>query len=100
MPGTELDRKITEKRRLAILRFLQDEPDLRMSVNLLQLALETYLINVNSDDIAADTDFLRKAGLVTLEHIGSMPALRLTQAGRETGRGTRKVEGVQKPPLD
>lgn len=100
MPNTELERKIIEKRRLATLCFLEDEPDLRMSVNLLQLALETYLINVNSDDIAADTDFLRKAGLVTLEHIGSMPALRLTQAGRETAKGTRKVGGVQKPPLD
>ncbi len=96
----ELTRKITEKRRLATLRFLNSEPDLRMAVNLLQLALEMYLLNVNSDDITADADFLRKAGLVTLEHIGSMPALKLTQAGRETAKGTRKVEGVQPPPLD
>lgn len=100
MGNAELKKKIMEKRRLAVLFFLEDEPDLRMSVSLLQLALETYLLRVNSDDIAADTDFLRKAGLVTLEHIGSMPALKLTQAGRETARGTRKVEGVQPPPLD
>lgn len=101
MGNAELKKKITEKRRLAILYFLQDEPDLRMSVNLLQLALETYLIKgVNSDEIATDTDYLRQAGLVTLEHIGSMPALKLTQAGRETAKGTRNVEGVQSPPLD
>lgn len=98
--SAELEKKITEKRRLAILAFLATEPDLRMSVTLLQLALEMSLLRVNSDDIADDTDFLRKAGLVTLEHIGSMPALRLTQAGRETAKGTRKVEGVQSPPLD
>lgn len=98
--NAELEKKITEKRRLAILAFLEDEPDLRMSVTLVQLALESYLLRVNSDDIAADTDFLRKAGLVTLEHIGSLPALRLTQTGRETAKGTRRVAGVQKPPLD
>ncbi|MCL1939551.1 MAG: hypothetical protein FWG04_02685 [Desulfovibrionaceae bacterium] len=97
----EQEKKIAEKRRLAILSFLEDEPDLRMGSHLLQLALEAYLIKgVNSDEITADTDFLRKAGLLTLEHIGSMPALRLTQAGRETAKGTRKVAGVQKPPLD
>lgn len=101
MGNTELERKIMEKRRLAMLIFLADEPDLRMSVNLLQLALEAYFLKgLNSDDIAADTDFLRKAGLATLEHIGHMPALRLTQAGRETAKGARKVEGVQAPPLD
>ena len=100
MHNAEREKRITEKRRLAILIFLRDEPDLRMSVNLLQLALESYLLNVNSDDIAADTDFLRKTGLVTLEHIGHLPALKLTQAGRETAKGSRKVEGVQFPPLD
>lgn len=100
MHSAELEEKITEKRRLAILLFLEDEPDLRMSVKILQLALESCLLRVNSDDIASDTDFLRKAGLVTLEHIGSMPALRLTQAGRETAKGSRRVAGVQKPPLD
>lgn len=100
MHNTELEKKITERRRLAILGFLAGEPDLRMSVALIQLALESYLLRVNSDDIADDTDFLRRVGLVTLEHIGSMPALRLTQAGRETAKGSRKVEGVQSPPLD
>lgn len=100
MSNAELERKITERRRLLILNFLGSEPDLRMSVSLLQLALESSLLRINSDDIAADTDFLRKAGLVTLEHIGSMPALRLTQAGRETAKGSRSVPGVQKPPLD
>lgn len=100
MDNAEREKRITEKRRLAILAFLAEEPDLRMSVNLIQLALETYLLRVNSDDIASDTDFLRCAGLVTLEHIGSLPALRLTQAGRETAKGSRRVAGVQKPPLD
>lgn len=96
----ELETKITAKRRLALLCFLADEPDLRMSVRLLQMALETCLLTVTSDDLATDTDFLRSAGLVTLEHIGSLPALRLTGAGRETARGVRRVDGVQKPPLD
>ncbi len=96
----ELAQKMTEKRRLAILVFLLDEPDQCMTSSLLQLALETYLLRVNSDDIAADADFLRKAGLITMAHIGSMPAFRLTGAGRETAKGTRRVEGVQFPPLD
>lgn len=100
MSSAELERKITEKRRLAFLTFLQDEPDMCMSASLLQLALETYLIRVNSDDTAADADFLRTAGLITMTHIGSIPAYRLTGAGRETAKGTRKVEGVQRPPLD
>lgn len=95
-----LIQKLVEKRRLATLLFLADEPDLCLSVNLLQVSLESYLKHVNSDDIAADTDFLRLAGLVTLEHIGPRPALRLTQAGRETARGTRRVQGVQPLPLD
>ena len=92
--------RLVEKRRLAIILFLADESDLRMSTSLLQMALESSLFKVNSDDVTQDIDFLRKCGLATLEHIGHLPAVKLTEAGREAAKGTRKVLGVQAPPLD
>ena len=96
----EFQLKLTARRRLAVLYFIREEPDRIMSQSLLHIALETYLYQENSDVLTRDAEFLRKAGLLTLEHIGPLPALRLTDAGAEVVKGTRTVAGVQKPPLD
>ncbi|WP_448875237.1 VpaChn25_0724 family phage protein [Desulfobulbus propionicus] len=96
----EFQRKVAEKRRLAMLCFLNEEPDRRMSMSLMGAALESYLLPVSRDVVTQDAEFLRGAGLVTLNHIGSLPALTLTASGVEVVRGTRRVDGIQRPPLD
>lgn len=96
----EFQRRRTEKRRLAILYYLMEEPDRLMSVSLMQMALESNLQAVASDVLIADAELLGKAGLLTMEHIGSLPALKLTTWGAEVVKGTRTVPGVQKPPLE
>ena len=96
----EFQRKRIEMRRLAILLYLEEEPDKRMSISLLHRAIQASIQMVDRDVIVADGQFLAAAGLVTMRHDGDVPALTLTTWGREVAAGTRKVRGVQPPPLD
>lgn len=100
MKNENLQNKLVEKRRLATLLFLADEPDLSLPFNLLRLALESYLKHVTVDDLNQDADFLRAAGLVTLKHEDKSPVLCLTTSGREVAKGSRKINGIQPLPLD
>lgn len=100
MKNTAVEQRQAEHRRLATLMFLNEEPDRLLSYYLMQITLEAYGIKKNSDDLTADYEYLRKVGLVTFEHIAHLPALKLTDMGAEVIKGTRKVEGVQAPPLD
>ena len=60
----EFKRKRQEDRRLVILRFLQEEPDYRLNVSLLQDALDVCGNTASRDQIIADGEWLAEVGLV------------------------------------
>lgn len=93
----EFQRIRTEDRRLAILRFLEEEPDYRISVSLLQDALELCAHSVSRDVIMADGDWLHEVGLVEPDMLGNIPMLKLTSRGADVAKGRVKVSGVKRP---
>ena len=93
----EFLRKRQEDRRLVILRFLQEEPDYRLSVSLLQDALDVCGNRASRDQIVADGEWLQEVGLVHLEELGTIPMLRLTERGADVALGRLTVAGVKRP---
>lgn len=100
MKNKAVEKRHAEHRRLAILMFLNEEPGHTLSQYLMQITLEAYGVRKNMDELTEDYEYLRKVGLVSFDQIGHLPALKLTARGLEVVKGTRKVEGVQPPPLD
>lgn len=95
----EFTRLRLERRRRGILYYLRQEPDWQLSLQLLALALEGGLEAVTHDVMLEDINHLHTHGLVTLPHIGSLPAVKLTATGAEAALGKRVVPGVQSEPF-
>lgn len=93
----EFRRRIMEDRRLVILRYLDDEPDGRMSVSLMTDALEIMSHRVPRTTVLADAGYLEGLGLLCVEYVGSVPILRLTWRGADVAKGLIEVPGVKKP---
>lgn len=100
MKNEAVEQRQAEHRRLAVLMFLAEEPERTLSQYLMQITLAAYGIRKNADELTKDYEYLRKVGLVTFGFIGHLPTLTLTDMGTEVIKGTRKVSGVQSPPLD
>lgn len=92
-----VQRKFIEDRRLVILRFLEEEPDYRMNVSLLQDALDLMGHKVGRDVILADGSFLADIGLITVEYVGDVQLFKLTSRGADVAQGRTKVPGVKRP---
>ena len=93
----EFQRRIVEDRRLVILRYLDEEPDGRMSVSLMTDALEIMSHRVPRPTVLEDAGYLEGLGLLRVEYVGSVPMLRVTGRGAEVAKGLIDVPGVKKP---
>lgn len=93
----EFQRRIVEDRRLVILRYLDEEPDGRMSVSLMADALEIMSHRVPRATVLEDAGYLEGLGLLRVEYVGDVPMLRVTGRGAEVAKGLIEVPGVKKP---
>ena len=93
----EFQERVRADRRLVILRYLDEEPDGRMSVSLMVDALDVMAHRVSRATVMADACWLEEQGLLRLEYIQSVPMLRITSTGAEVARGVRLVPGVKRP---
>jgi len=93
----EFQRRMVEDRRLVILRYLDEEPDGRMSVSLMTDALEIMSHRVPRNTVLEDAGYLEGLGLLRVEYVGSVPILRVTARGAEVAKGLIEVPGVKKP---
>ena len=93
----EFQRRMVEDRRLVILRYLDEEPDGRMSVSLMTDALEIMSHCVPRTTVLEDAGYLEGLGLLRVEYVGSVPILRVTARGAEVAKGLIEVPGVKKP---
>ena len=92
-----LQRKFAEDRRLVILRFLAEEPDYRMNTSLMCDALDVIGHRVSRDVVATDAAWLQDNGLVTMETLGHVTLLKLTERGADVAAGRATVPGVKRP---
>lgn len=89
--------RMIEDRRLVILRYLDEEPDGRMSVSLMADALEIMGHKVPRATVLDDAGYLEGLGLLRVEYVGSVSMLRLTGRGSEAAKGLIEAPGVKRP---
>lgn len=85
-------------RRLAILRFLHEDPDYRLNDSLLASALEAIGHGASRDVLRTDLAWLMEQGLVTVEEVmRSLHVATLTERGADVATGRAVVPGVKRP---
>lgn len=89
---------VKEDRRLALLRFLEDSGgDYSLNTSLLQTALANIGHAVSRDVVTADAAWLEEQGLTTLEILGPITVVHLTQRGADVAMGRARHPGIKKP---
>ena len=90
---------ITKNRRLAILRFLEEDTDYSHNTSVLQSALVQIGHGVSRDVIESDSAWLDEQGLATIDRVEGLPVtvLRITARGLDIARGLAVHPGVDRP---
>lgn len=89
--------KISEDRRLVILRLLEKSSGYIANLYLLQNALEGFGHVDSMDVIKTEVAWLEEQGLVTISEPGGVVLAKITQRGLEVANGRANVPGVKKP---
>ena len=89
---------LSEDRRLAILRFLAEQPGHTLNDAVLQTALERIGHATSRDTVRTELAWLAEQGLVTVEVIlGRVHVARLEERGYEAAAGRVLIPGVKRP---
>lgn len=89
--------RITEDRRLVILRLLAETPGYNCNTSILQSALEDFGHSVSRDVVHTDVAWLAEQGLVSIEAIATVDRVTLTNRGVDVAAGRAVVPGVRRP---
>lgn len=93
--------RLTEDRRLVLLRLLRQVQGYSANSSILQDALEAYGHRVSRDQVHTDLAWLAEQELVTVEEIASVQVAKLTGRGDDVATGVSTVPGVKRPrPAD
>jgi hypothetical protein len=92
-----MDRIIREEARLVILRELDQQPDGRLTRELLRLMLEQYGINNTRDWVHDELRWLADIGAVTVASMASVRIAAITAKGRDHVERRILIEGVKRP---
>ena len=89
---------IVKNRRLAILRFLSEEPDFAMNTSVLQGALRQIGHGVSRDTVEGDCAWLEEQGLVEVKTLEiPVTVVRITVRGLDVASGMAAHPGVDRP---
>ncbi len=89
---------VTEDRRLAILRFLQEEGDYAMNDSVMQKALRQIGHGTSRDVVRSDFSWLAELGLIALERVmDDLFVANISPRGIEVATGMARVSGVSRP---
>lgn len=88
---------LTEDRRLAILCLLAQAPGTSANTYVLGCGLRAMGHNVSGDMVETDAAWLVEQGLATMEDLGQVRVLSLTQRGDDVAAGRAVVPGVKRP---
>lgn len=89
--------RITEERRLCILRVLAKDAGYRTNTAILQDALVALGLSASMDQVGTDAAWLEEQGLVTVEKVSDVRLVEITQRGLDVSKGLGTVPGVARP---
>ena len=87
----------TASRRLAILRFLAEEPDYTLNTSVLEDALEAIGLAVSRAVLHMDGVWLENLEIIKCESIGNIRIFELTRTGLDVVAGKLVVDGIKRP---
>lgn len=89
--------RLTEDRRLVLLRILADLPGYRSNSSVLRNLLDGFGHAVGRDYVATQLHWLAEQTLVTLSDLDGLLLVTLTPYGHDVARGLSHVPGVARP---
>lgn len=92
-----MDRIIREEARLIIMRALEEQPDGRLSSELLRVTLETYGVTKSRDWVHDELNWLADMGAVSVVTAGTVRVATLTAKGSDHVLRRVVIEGVKRP---
>lgn len=88
---------VTEDRRLAILRILEDSAEYRANLYIIQRVLADIGHSTSQDMINTDLAWLAEQGLLELESVGGVNIPQLVARGLDVACGRATQPGVARP---
>jgi hypothetical protein len=89
--------RLSEHRRISLLRTLASGPGYRANESLLQEMLESFGLACTRDQVRTELSWLRDQGFVVLDEIAGIYIARITAAGDDVAAGRTTVPGVRRP---
>ena len=90
-------KKITENRRLAIIRLLAEDTDLSVNTSMIEDALEVFGINVSRAVVDADGAWLESVGAIRVDQVGAVTVFTLTASGLDHVNRKTIIPGIKRP---
>lgn len=92
-----LQERLTEDRRLVILRVLQEMPASRSNSSVIADMLVMWGHQVSRDYVRTQLRWLEEQELVSVEDLDGVLVVTLTERGHDVATGAATVDGVKKP---
>lgn len=96
-PTKTFAQRMTEDRRLVVLRVLAEQVQYRANSSVLCHALNHFGHSVSRDQVRTDLAWLGEQQLVLIEDIGPVLVATLTERGQDVAAGRAIVPGVSRP---
>lgn len=88
---------LRQDQRLVMLRVLSELPQFRSNSSVIASLLGQFGHHPSRDQVKGDLTWLGEQGLVSIEDIGSVLVVTLTERGGDVAAGRATVPGVRKP---
>lgn len=95
--STNFSEFLRHDQRLVMLRILSELPQYRSNSSVIHSLLGQFGHHPSRDQVRAELTWLAEQGLVTVDDIGSVLVVTLTERGEDVATGRSAVPGVSKP---
>jgi hypothetical protein len=92
-----LQERLTEDRRLVVLRLLQEMPANRSNSSVIADSLNLWGHHVSRDYVRTQLRWLEEQELVSIDDLDGVLVVTLTERGHDVATGAAVVDGVKKP---
>lgn len=98
MPEMSWVERMSEHRRICLLRTLASAPAYRANDSLLHdVVNDEFALGCSRDQVRTDLAWLRDQGLVRIEEIAGVYIVELTRQGEDVASGRQVAPGVKRP---